>query len=128
MAVGLSLLVMASKGVLRPVKQAYLHQIIPAEQRATVISFDSLMANGGGMLGQVGLGYLAQTRSIAFGYVVGGLTTVLALPVIATLRRLGERWDVIIGTADSRGGCAGQGLPDVSFVDTTPRVPPGGKA
>ncbi len=125
LAVGLYLLVMASMGILRPVKQAYLHQVIPTEQRATVVSFDSLVANGGGMLGQVGLGYLAQTRSIAFGYVIGGLTTLLALPVIATLRRLGERRDIIIGTAGSRGGCAGQGLPDVSSLDTTPRTPAG---
>ena len=122
MAVGLFLLVMASVGVLRPVKQAYLHQVIPTEQRATIISFDSLVANGGGMVGQIGLGYLAHTRSIAFGYVVGGITTLLALPIIAVLRRLGERSDIIIGTAGSRGGCGGQGLPDISSLDTTPRT------
>jgi MFS family permease len=127
LAVGLYLLVMGSVGVYRPVKQAYLHQVIPSEQRATVISFDSLVANGGGVLGQIGLGYVAQTRSIALGYVVGGLAALLALPVIILLRRLGEQTDIIIGTAGSKGGCAGQGLPEVSYVDTTPRTPAGVK-
>ena len=122
-AVGLYFLMMASVGVLRPVKQAYLHQVIPSEQRATVISFDSLVASGGGMVGQVGLGYLAQTRSIPFGYVVGGITTLLALPILAILRRLGERTDIIIGTATGPGGCAGKGLPDISSLDTAPRTP-----
>ncbi|MFQ5577590.1 MAG: MFS transporter, partial [Anaerolineae bacterium] len=88
-AVGLYLLSMAALGVLQPVKQAYLHQIIPSEQRATVISFDSLVGNGGSVVGQAGLGYLAQTRSLAGGYVVGGAMTLLALPVLGALRRLG---------------------------------------
>ena len=124
-AVGLYLLVMASVGVLRPVKQAYLHQLIPTEHRATVISFDSLVASSGWMVGQVGLGYLAQTRSIPFGYAVGGITTLLALPILAILRRLGERTDIIIGTAGSLGGCAGKGLADISSLDTTPRTTTG---
>ena len=66
-----------------------------------------------------------HTRSIAFGYVVGGITTLLALPIIAVLRRLGERSDIMIGTAGSQAGCGGQGLPDISSLDTTPRTPAG---
>ena len=31
-----------------PVRQAYLNELIPSEQRATVLSFDSLMGSGGG--------------------------------------------------------------------------------
>ncbi len=121
LAVPLYLVVMATMGVWGPVRQAFMHQIIPSEQRATVISFDALVASGGSVLGQTGLGQLARS-SIASGYVVGGLTTALVLPVIAVLRRRNERADVIVGTAGEQGACAAQGIPNVAAVDTTAKV------
>jgi hypothetical protein len=122
LAVALYLVVMGTMGVWEPVRQAYLHQRIPSEQRASVISFDSLVSSGGSMLGQLGLGRIAQTQSIPTGYVVGGLTTVLVLPVIAFLRRLDEPTDLIVGTAGKRGACAAQGIPNVSAVDASTPV------
>jgi hypothetical protein len=119
LAVALYLVVMVTMGVWGPVKQAYVHQLVPSEQRATVISFDSLVASGGSVLGQTGLGRLAQTRSIAAGYVVGGLATVLVWPVLALLRRRNDAADMIVGTAGERSACAGQGIPDVSALNTT---------
>jgi MFS family permease len=120
-AVGLYLLSMAAYGVLTPVKQAYMHKIIPSEQRATVISFDSLLASGGSMLGQSGLGYLAQVRSLSSGYITGGFTTLLAIPVLYALRRLDKTADYIVGDAGKSGVCAAQGLPDVAAVDSKAR-------
>jgi MFS family permease len=123
-AVALLLLATGSMGVSSPVKQAYLHDVIPSEQRATVVSFDSLVGSAGGIGGQLGLGYLGRAESIAAGYVTGGIALLAVLPVLAVLRRLSERADLIIGrTAGRRGPCAGQGLPDVSAVDSTPRQP-----
>lgn len=124
LAVALFLVVMLTMGVTGPVKQAYLHRVIPSEQRATVVSFDSLVGNAGSVLGQGGLGYLSQTRSIASGYVVGGLVTILALPTLGLLRRLGGPADVIVGTAGRRGACAAQGLPEAASLDTTARQAP----
>jgi MFS family permease len=121
LAVTLYLLVMAAMGVIGPVRQAYLHELTPSEQRATVISFDALVASAGSVGGQTGLGYLSQVHSIADGYVVGGLVTLLVLPVLGVLRRHGGPADIIIGTAGRRGTCAAQGLPDVASVDATPR-------
>ncbi len=120
-AVGLYLLSMGAYGVITPVKQAYLHQIIPSEQRATVISFDSLLASGGSMLGQGGLGYLAQIRSLSSGYVTGGITTILAVPILIALRRLNSVSDFFTGDAGQSGVCAAQGLPDVATVDARSR-------
>jgi MFS family permease len=119
LAVALYLVVMGTWGVWTPVKQAYLHQLVPSEQRATVVSFDSLVASGGSVLGQTALGRLAQTQSIAAGYVVGGLTTALIWPVLVLLRRRNDEADIIVGTAGTRGACAAQGIPSVSGVDTT---------
>jgi MFS family permease len=105
-----------------PVKQAYLHKVTPSEQRATVVSFDSLFASLGSMFGQAGLGRLAQVQSIDAGYVVGGLFSALAVPVVLALRRLDEPADRFVGTAGVQGACAAQGLPNVTAVDTTTHV------
>ena len=112
---------LVSMGVAGPVKQAYLHSSIPTEQRASVVSFDSMMANAGGVVGQSGLGYLSRVRSIGDAYVFGGLLTILALPVLFALRRRSDSVDIIIGrTAGSGGTCAPQGIPAISQVDDTP--------
>ncbi len=122
-AVILFLVATAATGVTGPVKQAYIHAVVPSQHRASVISFDSMIGNGGGALGQSGLGYLSRARSIAEGYVAGGLATMLVLPFLALLRALGERADVIAGErAGRRAPCAAQGLPEVAQVDATPRA------
>jgi MFS family permease len=123
-AVVLLLLPTAAAGVGEPVKQAYLHQVIPSEERATVVSFDSLVESAGGIGGQLGLGYLARAQSIAAGYVTGGVALFATIPVLLVLRRLGGPADRIVGrTAGRPAACAGQGLPEVSTVDTTARQP-----
>lgn len=121
LAVFFLLIVAVAMGVTGPVKQAYLHQLTPSEQRASVISFDSMMGNAGGVVGQSSLGYLSHVRSISDGYVVGGLATLFALPVLVLLRGLGERSDRFVGSkAGIRGTCAAQGVPAVSQVDPMP--------
>ncbi len=82
-------------GAIGPVRQAFIHQLIPSEQRATVISFDSLVSNGAGVGGQAGLGYVAQTYSFGAGYVISGLIIGLMLPAYVALRRRNAAPDVI---------------------------------
>jgi MFS family permease len=89
-------------GVLQPVRQTYLHQSIPTSERATLVSFDSLMGSLGSVGGQTGLGYLSQERSIPAGFVVGGLATILALPIFGRLRALKEPADRITADAPER--------------------------
>jgi MFS family permease len=95
LAVPLFLLGTLMFNIYTPVKQAYLHKLIPSEQRATVISFDSMIGSGGGMVGQTGLGYLAQQQNIASGFVAGGLATLLAFPFLLMLRGLRDPADAI---------------------------------
>ena len=45
---------------------------IPSEQRATIISLDALFGDAGSTVGQVGLGWLSQTVSIPFAWLIGG--------------------------------------------------------
>ena len=110
-------------GVFGPVKQAYLHASIPTEQRATLVSFDSLVGNLGSVGGQIGLGYWSRERGIAEAYVLGGAATIFVLPIVGLLRRLGGPADRLVG---DHGGtecpCAGQGLPAAAAVDAVPHT------
>ncbi len=124
-AVALALFVCfgAAMGVGGPVKQALLHASIPSRERASVVSFDSMFGNGGGIGFQTGLGWLARAQSIELGYVVGGAVTVVSLPLLAALRRVGGAADRIVGrTAGIESACAAQGLPHVSGVDAVRKV------
>ena len=117
LAVGSFLVVTMAMGVMRPVKQAYMHHVVPSTQRASVVSFDSMWGSAGGVVGQSGLGYLSRAQSIPSAYVVGGLLTVVALPLLMRLRALGEQADIMVGErAGTKAACAAQGLPEVSGV------------
>ena len=118
-AVGLYLVVTSTFGVLMPVRQAYIHQVIPSEQHATVLSFDSLVGSGGSMVRQGGLGYISQVRSISSGYVIGGLISFLSLPAIFALRKMGQPTDVIVGDPGKQSACAAQGLPSMTGIHAT---------
>ena len=53
------------------------------------------MGSLGSVGGQTGLGWLSQERSVPAGFVVGGLFTLLTLPIYGRLRRLREPADRI---------------------------------
>ena len=46
-----------------PVRRAYLNGMIPSQQRATILSFDSLIASAGGIVAQPALGRVADVYS-----------------------------------------------------------------
>jgi MFS family permease len=73
--------------VARPLRSAYLNGIVPSEQRATVLSFDSLMTSAGGVVAQPGLGRVADIGGYGASYVVTAAINVLALPFIVLARR-----------------------------------------
>jgi MFS family permease len=89
-------------GVLQPVRQAYLHNSIPTSERATLVSFDALVGSLGSVGGQTGLGYLSQERSVPAGFVVGGLVTILTIPIFGRLRTLNKPADWIQEDAPER--------------------------
>jgi MFS family permease len=123
-AVVLLLVAIGAVGVGAPVQQAYLHDVVPSSERATVVSSVSLVSSAGGIGGQLGLGYLSRVQSVAAGYVAGGLVTLLALPPLLALRRMRAPADAILGRrAGARAPCAAQGLPEISSVDATARQP-----
>jgi MFS family permease len=70
-----------------PIRQAYLNDMIPSRQRATVLSFDSLMGSTGGVVIQPVLGKTADVYSYATSFVVGAGFQLLALPFLLRSRR-----------------------------------------
>ncbi|MCU0284032.1 MAG: MFS transporter [Candidatus Nanopelagicales bacterium] len=86
--------------VATPVQSAYLNGMIPSQQRATVLSFASLMGSGGGVVVQPALGRVADAAGYPASLVVGGIIQVLAAPLLALSRRAGHPAD---RTALARG-------------------------
>lgn len=70
-----------------PVRQALMNRLIPSEQRATVLSFDSLMGSTGGVISQPALGRAADVYSYSTSYFVSAAAQVLALPFVLKARR-----------------------------------------
>jgi MFS family permease len=94
-AVPLFLLGTLVSSIFTPIRQSYLHQLIPSAQRATVISFNSMMDSAGGVVGQPALGYLSERAGIGAGFVAGGAATFFVLPFLYLLRRLKDPADRI---------------------------------
>jgi MFS family permease len=69
-----------------PVRQAYLNGLIPSQQRATILSFDSLVASSGGVVAQPTLGRAADVWGYPASYLLSGALSALALPFIARAR------------------------------------------
>jgi MFS family permease len=78
-----------------PIRQAYLNGLIPSQQRATVLSFDSLMGNTGGVVIQPALGKAADVWSYGTSYVIGAGFQALALPFLFLSRRENAAADTV---------------------------------
>ena len=73
--------------ITRPMRSAFLNGVIPSEQRATVLSFDSLMGSAGGVVAQPALGRVADVNGYAASYLVSAGIQMLALPFVLLARR-----------------------------------------
>jgi MFS family permease len=69
------------------VRQAYINTLIPSSQRATVLSFDSMVNSTGGVVFQPILGRVADTAGYAASYLVSGATAFFSLPFLLLARR-----------------------------------------
>jgi MFS family permease len=83
-----------------PIRQAYVNAMIPSQQRATILSFDSLMASTGGVVAQPALGRAADVWGYPTTFVASGVVSALALPFIARARKHHDRADHAEDVAD----------------------------
>lgn len=70
-----------------PIRQAYVNDMIPSKQRATILSFASLMESTGGVVFQPALGKVADVYGYAPSFVLSGLLALLSLPFVVLSRR-----------------------------------------
>jgi MFS family permease len=70
-----------------PVRQAYLNGLIRSKERATVLSFDSLLGSAGGVVSQPLLGRSADVWSYPVSYTISAAVQALAIPFIWLARR-----------------------------------------
>ena len=64
-----------------PIRQAYLNGLIPSQQRATILSFDSMLGSSGGVVIQPVLGRSADVWGYPGSYILGGLISASGVAV-----------------------------------------------
>ena len=70
-----------------PIRQTYLNSLIPSKQRATVLSFDSLVGSSGGIVSQPVLGKSADLWGYGTSYMIAGVLQLGALPFLLLAAR-----------------------------------------
>jgi MFS family permease len=81
-----------------PIRQAYVNGLIPAQERATVLSFDSAMTSAGGVWSQPALGRAADVWGYGPSYLAAAAIATLALPFLVLSRRQHAAADFAVGT------------------------------
>jgi MFS family permease len=85
-----------------PIRQTYLNGLIPSRQRATILSFDSLMGSTGGVWAQPVLGRAADVWGYAPSYLMSAGISAFALPFLA----LSQRQNAAADKVEARHGRA----------------------
>ncbi|WP_167139824.1 MFS transporter [Diaminobutyricimonas sp. TR449] len=87
--------------VAEPVTRAYLNDMIPSKQRATVLSFDSLFGSLGGVFIQPALGRSADLWGYGTSLVIGGVIELIGIPLLFASRRQCDPADTNVVRADA---------------------------
>jgi MFS family permease len=89
-----------------PVRRAYLNGMIPSQQRATILSFDSLIGSAGGIVAQPALGRVADVYSYRISYLWSAIGSALALPFLLRARAANAPADQETSTPSQEAGQA----------------------
>jgi MFS family permease len=89
-----------------PMRQAFINGLIPTEQRATVLSFASLMGSTGGVVIQPALGRTADLYGYPASYLAGAGISAFAVPFVFLARRENATSDPITD-AEAEPGAPG---------------------
>jgi len=84
-----------------PMRQAFVNGLIPSEQRATVLSFESLMGSSGGVVIQPILGKAADAWGYPVSYACSAAMQAIAVPFIWLARSERAESDPIATDADT---------------------------
>jgi MFS family permease len=93
--IGLTLVWSLMFAATMPIRQTYLNGLIPSRQRATIISFDSMMASSGGVWAQPLLGRAADVWGYGASYLASAAISVFAIPSLALSRKQNAPADTV---------------------------------
>jgi MFS family permease len=91
--VGMVIVTALLNASMMPIRQTYINSLIPSKQRATVLSFDSLVGSSGGIVTQPLLGKSADVWGYATSYMLAGMIQLLALPFLLFAARFDKTID-----------------------------------
>ncbi|HTU13878.1 MAG TPA: MFS transporter [Solirubrobacterales bacterium] len=83
-----------------PIRQSYMNGMIPSQQRATILSFDSMLGSTGGVVSQPILGRAADAWGYGSSYLLGAGISAMALPFVYLSRRQRASADEGTGTPE----------------------------
>jgi MFS family permease len=78
-----------------PIRQTYLNGLIPSQERASILSFDSMMASLGGVGVQPALGRAADVWGYGPSYLIGAAISALSIPFVALSRKENAAADTV---------------------------------
>ncbi|MCU0679926.1 MAG: MFS transporter [Planctomycetes bacterium] len=81
------------RGLFNPIKKAYINRHIPSENRATILSFDSMCTKFAAALGLLLTGLIAQNYSINSAWLVSGI--ILLVGVFIFLKDITKRKETL---------------------------------
>lgn len=70
-----------------PIRQSYINELLPSEQRATILSTDNMLTSAGGVVAQPILGKTADVYGYPASYIGSAIFQFLALPFVILARR-----------------------------------------
>ncbi|MFV2013563.1 MULTISPECIES: MFS transporter [unclassified Micromonospora] len=73
-------------GIVSPARSVIIHDRVGAGERATALSVTSLTTQGGGVVATFGLGYLAESSSIAVTWWIAGVLMLVSAAVFPEIR------------------------------------------
>ncbi len=76
--------------------------MIPSSQRATILSFDSLFSNAGGIVAQPALSRAVDIWGYPVSFVLSAAASAVALPFLWQARRIADPADVVARPATGR--------------------------
>lgn len=99
-AIGLLVIWALLSAARMPVRQAYMNEVIPSNQRATILSFDSLIGSSGGVVVQPTLGKVADVFGYPASYVGSAVFQLLAIPFVLLARKQNSPADSVHSKAE----------------------------
>ncbi|VVB73950.1 Multidrug resistance protein MdtH [uncultured archaeon] len=74
------------RGMWNPIDSALMNDYVPSKQRATIISFDSMISHAGSAVGLFASGIIASMYGIPISWIAGAIVLLVAIPFLMRIK------------------------------------------